>query len=140
MKIVVTGHGKFASGLKSTVSLLAGKIPNIVYVDFLETMTDEDLAKRFKETLTHSPDAIFFCDLVGGTPYKQAALLSTEFPNIAVIAGCNIGSLLEVGLQNDLTEWTDTQKVSNLLIDASHDGIKKFGENTYIQEIDDDGI
>ena len=32
MQIIVTGHGNFASGIESTVKLLAGSIKNIKYI------------------------------------------------------------------------------------------------------------
>lgn len=141
MKIIVTGHGQFASGLKSTIQLLAGSIPSVFYIDFLEDMSDKDLKIIFKNSLSESQEgAVFFCDLVGGTPYKQAALLSYECTNVSVIAGGNIGALLEVALKENLAEWQDAKELSELLIGASHNGIRKFGDFTPIEKIEEDGI
>lgn len=138
MEIIVTGHGNFASGLKSTITLLAGEIQNTSYIDFLENMSEKDLKKEFVNILEKSSDgAVFFCDLVGGTPYKQAALLTTEYSNISVVAGCNIGSLLEVGLLN---QSDDSQKVSELLMEGTSKGIRRFGQLNITQEFDGDGI
>ena len=33
MEIIITGHGNFASGIESTVKLLAGSIKNVKYAD-----------------------------------------------------------------------------------------------------------
>ncbi len=46
MQIIVTGHGNFASGIESTVKLLAGSIKNIKYIDFTEDMNEESLMKK----------------------------------------------------------------------------------------------
>lgn len=78
MQIIVTGHGNFASGIESTVKLLAGSIKNIKYIDFTEDMNEESLMKKFEEAIKLNEHIVFFCDLLGGTPYKQAAILSTK--------------------------------------------------------------
>ncbi|WP_242359666.1 PTS sugar transporter subunit IIA [Lactococcus petauri] len=137
MKIVVTGHGCFSSGIKSTISLLAGEIQKIHYIDFLEEMSEKDLKKKFVDIIDEASNGVvFFCDLFGGTPYKQAAVLSTEYPNVAVVAGCNVGALLEVSLQS----IDEAQKVSELLIEATMKGVRKFGKQRIAQEEVSDGI
>ena len=99
MQIIVTGHGNFASGIESTVKLLVGSIKNVKYVDFTEDMDEENLMEKFEEVIKLNEHIVFFCDLLGGTPYKQAAILSTKSKkDISVICGCNVGSLLENGL------------------------------------------
>lgn len=136
MKIVVTGHGKFASGISSTVQLLAGQLPQFLFIDFLESDSDTDLKNKFPK----EDNLVFFCDLAGGTPYNQAVIHSTEFSNIAVIAGGNIGALLEIGLQIDVESFQDANTLAQLLIDASHSSIKKFEFASYQEETESDGI
>ncbi|KRL00937.1 multidrug transporter [Liquorilactobacillus capillatus] len=126
MKIIVTGHGNFATGIESTVKLLAGSIKNVTYIDFTAEMTEEELATNFTSILKKDPNIVFFCDLVGGTPYKQA-VLEKENHNIAVVGGCNIGSLLEVGLQNDLTSVTNVHKIAEKLVTATKASVQEFG-------------
>ena len=75
MQIVVTGHGNFATGIASTVQLLAGNVSGVQYVDFTADMNEETLTNKLQETLTQDQGTVFFCDLLGGTPYKQAATL-----------------------------------------------------------------
>ena len=86
MQVIVTGHGNFASGIESTVKLLAGKIENVSYIDFTENMSEEDLAKEFKKQFDKDNQALFFCDLLGGTPYKQAAMLKAAHPSDDIAA------------------------------------------------------
>ncbi|MDR0297103.1 MAG: multidrug transporter [Streptococcaceae bacterium] len=137
MKIIVTGHGHFATGLESTVKLLAGEIPGVDYIDFLETMSEADLLEK----LPSENNLVFFCDLAGGTPYKLAALRTTQADNNAVMAGGNIAALLEIGLQYDLLTFKNAQELVNLLTLASHNGIQKFKSVKYSEKVDEeDGI
>lgn len=113
MDIIVTGHGNFASGLQSTIQLLAGSIERIHYIDFTDGMSEESLTSDYLELISPGKEYLFFCDLVGGTPYKTAARISAkDTDNIGVVAGCNIGSLLEVGLslsdqREDIDQFTE---------------------------------
>lgn len=101
MQIIVSGHGQFASGIKSNIKLLAGNLPGLSFVDFTGDMDEQQLQDKFTALLKEDEQALFFCDLFGGTPYKQAVLLTRQYPQIAVVAGCNVGSLLEICVASD---------------------------------------
>lgn len=97
MKIIITGHGHFATGLQTTIELLAGPQSNLDYVDFAEGMSEKDIHDALTKAIEGSDSTVFFTDLLGGTPFKQAVTISVESStNIAVVAGCNVASLLEV--------------------------------------------
>lgn len=136
MEVVVTGHGHYATGFQSTIKLLAGEIPGVIFIDFTDEMSELDLAQQFPK----NDSLVFFCDLLGGTPYKQAAIIASHSDNVAVISGCNIGSLLEVGLQNDLTQMNDAHELARLFINSSHTGIQEFKPQKYEEVIEEDGI
>lgn len=126
MQIIITGHGNFATGLQSTIKLLAGSISNVNYIDFLPDMNEQDLASEFESLLKEDPKAVFFCDLIGGTPYKQAVYQKEKY-DVAIIAGCNVASLLEIGLQTNLQDATDVHEVAQKLIEATRNSIQEFG-------------
>ena len=65
--IIVTGHGNFASGLASSIEVIAGKQDKFEAIDFP----------------------------IGGTPFNQSVILSTHLPNSKVISGTNVPVLLE---------------------------------------------
>ena len=76
--LIVTGHGHFATGLTSSVDLIAGPQQNYVAVDFDGNGTEKleaDLAAAF-ETLKDCSGIIVFSDLAGGSPFKTAAVLA----------------------------------------------------------------
>ncbi|WP_027416515.1 PTS sugar transporter subunit IIA [Aneurinibacillus terranovensis] len=96
-KIIVTGHGHYATGMQGALDLLAGKNEDVYFVNFTEGDSDTTLKEKLMTIINaHAEsDILFFCDLIGGTPYKVAATLSYENDRLEVVAGCNIGSLLD---------------------------------------------
>lgn len=97
--IIVTGHGRFASGLKSSIELIAGKQDNMVYVDFLEEDSIEILDEKLKEAvnlLGVDKSILFLTDLVGGSPFKSSAIISNKYEESGVVTGTNVPMLLEL--------------------------------------------
>lgn len=125
MQIIVTGHGHFASGLQSTVKLLAGVLKNVSFVDFTADMDEEQLRQDLIKELERDKQAVFFCDLFGGTPFKQAVLLKDKYPDIAVMAGGNVSALLEIALPG-LADYTNAEELADKLMATAKAGIKKF--------------
>jgi len=93
-KTIVTGHGNFATGFEGAVKLLAGKQLNLKFIDFENGMSEVDLREKFLKSMDDEP-TLFFTDLTGGTPYKEAAKIAYKSTNVLVVAGCNLASLLE---------------------------------------------
>ncbi|WP_246287248.1 PTS sugar transporter [Lacticaseibacillus absianus] len=96
---IVTGHGHFATGMQSALELLAGPQATIQFIDFEDGMSEDTLGVRLAAAVADAPTLIF-TDLVGGTPYKEAAKLAFAHRNVAVVAGCNLASLLETVFGN----------------------------------------
>jgi PTS system N-acetylgalactosamine-specific IIA component len=140
-KIIVTGHGQFATGLQSAMELLAGKNEDLIFVDFVGSRKDGILQAKYEEVLNEYPDHefLFFCDLLGGTPYKTAATLAFENDRLAVVAGCNIGSLIDMTF---MKESCSLPELARQCITASHNatGLFEIRVPSNQEEVDEDGI
>lgn len=97
--LLVTGHGRFATGLNSGLEFIAGAQPNIAFVDFeagqsVETLK-EDLNKAL-DSLKEYDGVLILSDLPGGSPFKTAAECRAERADqaIEVIAGVNLPLLI----------------------------------------------
>ncbi|MFL0252637.1 PTS fructose transporter subunit IIA [Clostridium neuense] len=141
--LFVTGHGKYASLIKTSIEFLAGGNEEIEYIDFTEDDNDATLKDKMREKLNeHKQDkALFICDILGGTPFKCAAELSLENENIEVIAGCNVGSIIEAIFQKDTM---DIGTLADFVINSSKNStgrfVKKFTDNNSINEEASEGI
>lgn len=97
--LLVSGHGNFATGLATSLKLLAGEQPNAEFVDF-EGSSADDLKVKMAETLDSMKEydgVLVLTDLPGGTPYNKAVELKFERAaeqTIEVMAGTNLPLVL----------------------------------------------
>ena len=49
--LIVTGHGRFATGLTTSLNLIAGDAKDYVAVDFEATDSTDDLAKKLTDAM-----------------------------------------------------------------------------------------
>lgn len=139
--IIVTGHGKFATGMLSSLELIAGVQENLIGVDFLEEDTTESLEKMIEEAINKlGNEVLVLSDLAGASPFRAAAGLSQKLTdkNIEVIAGTNLGMLLEVSL---CREGMNSEELLKMAVNSGNSAIKTF-EIKKREEIaeDEDGI
>ncbi len=141
--IIVTGHGNFATGLTSSLNLIAGEQANYVAVDFVQEMSPEDLQVKLTEAMK-SLDAcdsiIVFSDLPGGSPFKTAVISGQEFSSVHVLAGTNLPMLCEIAMARNMIE--DVTMLVEMAINTGKDQIVKFEMKKPTPQSDDlsDGI
>lgn len=111
--LVITGHGHYASGVKSALELIIGPKDNVLAFDFLKEESEEQFSLKFKD-LDKNNNYLFACDLMGGTPYKVVSRLDL---NKEILIGTNLGGLLDTALKIDklsLNELADNLKQTSL--------------------------
>lgn len=123
--IVISGHGNFATGVGSSVELIAGKNPGVEYVDFTEEDTDITLQKKVTDLLKKSEGSqvLFICDIVGGTPFKVCASLANSSDNMEAAAGCNVGAIVEAVL---LKDTMSALELANFVVSSTKQSVAKF--------------
>ena len=114
--IIITGHGHYASGVKSMLEMVSGPNSDIYFIDFTKEDTDVTLAAKFNKLITENVNVLFVCDLLGGTPYKEAAKLAFTNSNIKVVAGCNMGSIMDSAFK---MSSMDINELANNMIESS---------------------
>ncbi|MGL5692722.1 MAG: PTS galactosamine/N-acetylgalactosamine transporter subunit IIA [Peptostreptococcaceae bacterium] len=108
--IIVCGHGNFASGLTSSVKLIAGEFDNYRYIDFTEDIHVDDLESIIKskiDELDNCDSIIVLTDIVGGSPYKYGLKVSMEQSDIKVVSGTNLGMIIEVAMASRFIDSLD---------------------------------
>lgn len=95
-KIIVSGHGEFASAIEKTLEYIIGKQENIDYINFNNGMGTKELEERYIESVLKNEDreTLFLTDLAGGTPFSIAVTLSQSMKDIYVLGGINIPTIL----------------------------------------------
>lgn len=122
--IIISGHGSFASGIMSSLELIAGKQENVVAVDFTINDSFETLYEKLKiqlKELDGCEEVLFLTDIAGGTPFRVCANLSYELNNSTVVGGTNLGMLLEVSLCGADVEL---EELKNMAIESGKKAVK----------------
>ena len=142
--LLVTGHGHFATGLNSSLELIAGAQPNVALVDFeadhsVETLK-ENLTKAF-DALKEYDGVLVLSDLPGGSPFKTAVELKFERPDqaIEVIAGTNLPLLIASSTMTAVFE--SPLDLAEAMMPEGKDSIIRFELAARVEEdSDEDGI
>lgn len=132
--IIITGHGKFGSGLKSSLDLIVGNFDFVKVVDFTEEKSPENLKEELIKHINVSDRKVYiFTDLIGGTPFKVSSELTLNHKNIEVFCGSNLPMLVECAMMMSLGCDIDTNSIK----DAGINSIKPQAKTV---EFNGDGI
>ncbi len=127
IKIIVTGHGMFADGMKSVMEMLSGIHEGISFVNFNETMSTDELETVMRKEICNravEDSTLVLCDLVGGTPFKTAAYLSRNIDRVEIIGGMNLAMLIEALFSRDTC--TDASELTIRCINSLEQSIQHF--------------
>ncbi|RDY29187.1 PTS sugar transporter subunit IIA [Romboutsia weinsteinii] len=117
--IIITGHGKFGTGLKTSLNLIVGEYNFVNPIDFTEEKSPESLKEEIRSLVRETDKKVYiFTDLAGGTPFKVSSELTLDYDNIEVFCGTNLPMLVE------------STMMLSLGCDIDCDGIKDAGINS----------
>lgn len=139
--IIITGHGEFATGLYSSLTMIAGKLDDVACVTFTHNESEIDFKDKLIATIATMQgcdEIIIMCDLLGGSPFKQAATLSIDDTRLKVIYGVNLGMLLELSIARNTPQTTD--QIINKMIDNGKRNIGLYSYTVVNEEEIEEGI
>ena len=139
--LVVTGHANFASGMTSSVNLIAGEQEAYRYIDFLPTYSLEDLSRELTKALDELKDCegiLVFADLMGGTPFKTAVEVGFPRGNVNVLAGTNLPMLLEIVMSRKFIE--DLEDLTQTALEVGAEGVARYAFQKVEDVEPEDGI
>ena len=64
MKIVLVGHGHFATGIYSSLQLIAGNQENVEAIDFVEGMSADELKQKILLAISNEEEVLILSDLL----------------------------------------------------------------------------
>ncbi|WP_260259337.1 PTS galactosamine/N-acetylgalactosamine transporter subunit IIA [Vibrio intestinalis] len=123
ISVILSGHGGFASGIAKAIHQVIGEQPQFKFIDFPEEATTPQLEASMRsaiEEIDSGDGIVFLTDLLGGTPFRTASLLSQERSDIEVVTGTNLQMAAEMLLERDelqLIEFRDQA------VECAHRGI-----------------
>ncbi len=124
--VIVTGHGRFASGLLSALEMIMGPQEQVVAVDFPESDTAAQLQGNLAAALGTFPApgrVTVFCDLRGGSPFNATVALSRERDGVEILFGANLPTLVQFISRRTTA---DTEALVTGAVDAGAGGLGRF--------------
>lgn len=138
--VIITTHGDFASGLYSTIKMIAGDFDNKVIVEFHENDKLEDVDKKLKEAyenLSSYKNILVLTDLAGGTPFNRSVMSLSDKDNVSFLSGLNFAMLY----QALTSEEEDLKVYTNEVLETSKESIILYqAEKNNDSLEDEDGI
>ncbi|MDZ5035176.1 PTS mannose transporter subunit IID, partial [Clostridium perfringens] len=123
MKILVVGHGEYATGIKSAIKLLTGVDEGVDAINLNEELNHEDFKSMIKDYVEKNNDLIIFADITGGAPFQitsREILLNEASENQYVVGGVSVACILEIVMNTIVIQSEDdTRKI----IDAAVSGV-----------------
>lgn len=140
--IIISGHGDFATGIQSSLNLIAGNIANIEYIDFVQSDSTDTLKQKYinaLKNLNNCDNILALTDLAGGSPFKTLVELKTEINTpLDVVGGTNLPMILEISMAKDFIN--DLSELTKAALDVGKKGIVKFELFTHEEIECEDGI
>ncbi|MGL5346193.1 MAG: PTS sugar transporter subunit IIA [Peptostreptococcaceae bacterium] len=125
--IIITGHGNFGSGLKSSLDLIVGSFDFIKAVDFTQEKSSEMIKGEIQDFVKDASGKVYiFTDLVGGTPFKVSSELTLDYSNIEVLCGTNLPMLVESAMMVSLGCEIDSDSIKDAGINSIKPQAKKI--------------
>lgn len=123
-KVIVAGHGGYGTAVKNCLGMLLGETPGFYYVDFNVEDNLDSLNDKLREAMEQCGEEpiLFACDLTGGSPFKQCAMICAEHQENITVAGLNIAAFAEMVYNLELS----VQELSDLAIDTTHAAVLRF--------------
>ena len=140
--LIISGHGNFASGLRSSIKLITGEPVNVEYVDFTELDSTETLKEKYYTSLKaidNCDSILALTDLAGGSPFKTLVEVKTEIQKpMEVIGGINLPMALEISMTKDSIE--DLHSLTESALEIGKNGVVKFEFVAHEEVESEDGI
>lgn len=140
--LIIIGHGSFASGMATSLRLIAGEKEGICFIDFTENDTiqslEDKIQKKFK-LLEEKKEILVLCDIIGGSPFKSAVELAQQCDKeIEVIGGMNLPMLIELSIAKEFVQTAS--QLANRALDIGASSIVKYVYKERKQDSTEEGI
>ncbi|HTF20953.1 MAG TPA: hypothetical protein VK658_22920 [Chryseolinea sp.] len=100
-RFLIAGHGRFATGLKTALDIIAGEMDRVWVVDAYvdENTSIEDQIRAISGQLKADDELIVFTDLMGGSITNQV-IRNVDMGKVHVISGTNFPVLIDLVLSD----------------------------------------
>ena len=99
-RAIVAGHGDFPEGMVSAVQQISGR-GDVFRALSNRGLSGDDIEARLKQTADETGARVFFTDLPAGSATLAIRRMMREMPDVVLVTGVNLATLLEFVFQSD---------------------------------------
>ncbi|MBR4471932.1 MAG: PTS sugar transporter subunit IIA [Erysipelotrichaceae bacterium] len=135
LKIFISSHGHFASGIKSSVEILMGPNPRITVFDaYVDQDSVQEHLDAFYENVSEDDQVLLLSDLYGGS-VNQVMYTYLLKPNTRLVAGVNLALVLELAVKEEISD----EELSEL-VEQSRSMLRvvELDKSEVVEELSDD--
>lgn len=125
-RLVIAGHGNYGTAMAATMAMLMGESDGVAMVDFGPDDDINTLTAKIEAAADYDGEVLFACDLAGGSPFRQSAMLCTRRPKTFAVAGLNVAAYVE--MVNNLE--MPAEELMELGIEVAQETILRFPEKS----------
>lgn len=119
--IVVTSHGVFCEELIRSAQMVFGELPDVTPVPLKGDMSPEDFEADLRAVCAaYDNNVIVLCDIFSGTPFRVAAMLTQELPEMLLLTGVNMPMLINAA---ELRNMVGKEELASQLVEESKESI-----------------
>lgn len=102
-KIILASHGGMSAGVKDTVQMVLGDLPNLYAVATTRDETENvvTVTRRLLDGFEASDHVYILTDVLGGSVNNDMLTLLKDYPELTIICGMNLSLVLTLALANE---------------------------------------
>lgn len=99
-KIILASHGGMSAGVKDTLSMVLGDVPNIYTAAAFrdEKKSILDRVRRILDSFDASDKVYILTDVLGGSVNNDIMTLLGDYPDLTIICGMNLSLVLALAM------------------------------------------
>ena len=142
--IIVGTHGAFATGILQSCAMIYGERDFIKSVTLVPGEGPDDVYAKYEAAIKEMGNparVLILNDLLGGTPYNQAARLVSQNENYGIVTGVNLPMLIAMAAAADIDDGSAT--IAELMaqaIEAGQGGVALSSYESLNADTDDDEL
>ncbi|MBT9778748.1 PTS fructose transporter subunit IIA [Clostridium sp. MCC353] len=112
-KIILASHGGLSAGMKDTVQMVFGDLPNLYALATTRDETESIVtaARRLLDSFDKTDKVYILTDVLGGSVNNDMMTLLGDYPDLVIICGMNLSLVLTLAVAGEAVSSEDLESL-----------------------------
>jgi mannose/fructose/sorbose-specific phosphotransferase system IIA component len=126
-QVVIAAHGALAAAFLASSEMICGPQSHVIALGLEPHESPDGFADRLREALgAADAPTLILTDLQGGTPHNVARLVARDRPNTVIVAGINLGIVIEAVTSMDTLDEAAVERLVSTGRDSIVDSTRRL--------------